>query len=128
MEIYQHRSAADPVQIGQVIRSTGSSRVRHVCSAFSSCGSFVGFDIATGKFSARAVLERSEWNFVYHLHGSVHHSLPNYRVGMVEWRVDLSRSDFDDGGSRPPQIPNSREEFCGGRKSPRCTPASQFPN
>lgn len=36
---------------------------------------FTGFERgeAEGKFHAREVYERTGWNFVYHLHGSVHH-------------------------------------------------------
>src|SRR5579859_1123336 len=33
---------------------------------------FNGFDDA-GKFTPRAIFQRKEWDFIYHLHGSVHH-------------------------------------------------------
>jgi hypothetical protein len=60
---------------------------------------FVGFDRRSGIFSPRAVQRRRRWHFVYHLHGSVHHSLPTHRVGISEWYDDLSRPDFNDGHS-----------------------------
>lgn len=36
---------------------------------------FVGFDREAGHFLPAGVLNRLEWNFVYHLHGSVHHRI-----------------------------------------------------
>lgn len=36
---------------------------------------FTGFDKATGAFESRAVLERGEWGFIYHLHGSFHFAM-----------------------------------------------------
>jgi hypothetical protein len=54
---------------------------------------FTGFD-TNGEFDATLVHQRNEWEFAYHLHGSVHHSL-NQPLGgeRIVWRSDLS--DFD---------------------------------
>jgi hypothetical protein len=42
------------------------------------------------RFDARAVGRRPEWDFVYHLHGSVHYSFPTSSVrNEVIWRDDL---------------------------------------
>jgi hypothetical protein len=51
---------------------------------------YVGFD--AGAFDARAVHARSEWGFIYHLHGSVRHSLVRDRI---KWRPDLAGEFFD---------------------------------
>lgn len=34
-----------------------------------------GFDPVTGKFDPLSVLQRDDWNFIYHLHGSIHFSM-----------------------------------------------------
>lgn len=63
-------------------------------------GAFVGFDRKTGEFRPTNVLTREEWEFLYHLHGSVHHRV---RVGSREkehddfglkiaWHEDLSQT------------------------------------
>jgi hypothetical protein len=51
---------------------------------------YVGFD--AGAFDAAAVHARSEWGFIYHLHGSVHHSLVRDRI---KWWRDLAGEFFD---------------------------------
>lgn len=56
---------------------------------------FTGFD-ANGRFSPRAVHERDDWGFIYHLHGSVHHSLSDVFGYPIVWRPGLSGT-FDDG-------------------------------
>lgn len=56
---------------------------------------FVGFD-AKGALDAAAIHRRNEWDFLYHLHGSVHHSLLNPSSDHIEWRSDLA-GDFIDG-------------------------------
>jgi SIR2-like domain len=55
---------------------------------------YVGFD-ANGTFDAGAVHARSEWGFLYHLHGSVHHSLVSQFSERIEWRPDLAGQFFD---------------------------------
>ena len=59
---------------------------------------FNGFD-AKGKFSASQIhAPRKRWEFVYHLHGSVHHSLePRWGNGPIAWRPDLTAPNFNDG-------------------------------
>lgn len=56
---------------------------------------YLGFD-AKGAFDAGAVHGRSEWGFIYHLHGSVHHSLVGQFGDRIEWRPDLA-GEFLDG-------------------------------
>jgi hypothetical protein len=67
---------------------------------------FTGF--RDGRFDALAVATRSMWNFVYHLHGSVHFSLSGntLRPSMV-WRDDLT-GPFEDSH---PLNPNMAGEF-----------------
>jgi hypothetical protein len=66
--------------------------------------SFTGFSIGASRgrrrFDPSAIQSRREWEFVYHLHGSVHHSLGDPKGGdpMVEemiWCDDLA-ADFVD--------------------------------
>ena len=54
---------------------------------------FTGFQ--NRKFDARAVSLRNEWNFIYHLHGSVHYSFcdPPFKHAL-EWRDDL-KGEFE---------------------------------
>lgn len=52
-------------------------------------GAYTGFG-ASGRFEPQAVHRRAEWNFIYHLHGSVHHSLSHEHSGDIRWRNDLS--------------------------------------
>jgi len=60
---------------------------------------FVGFDRRSGQFLPAEVLGRTEWRFVYHLHGSVHHRMKNGSHTMedddfgpkVIWYDDLSQ-------------------------------------
>jgi hypothetical protein len=57
---------------------------------------FTGFD-ASGKFGPSAVHARLDWDFLYHLHGSIHHSLNFPFGGELIWKQDLAGT-FDDGG------------------------------
>jgi hypothetical protein len=50
-----------------------------------------------GVFYARGVHARREWGFVYHLHGSVHHTLAGPFSGEIRWQDDLNRHGFIDG-------------------------------
>ncbi len=58
-------------------------------------GAYAGFS-ETGTFEPRLIHERNEWDFVYHLHGSVHHSLNCRYVGdKIVWRRSLDGEFFD---------------------------------
>ena len=51
-------------------------------------------------FDPIAVLNRQEWDFIYHLHGSVHYNIKKhpkmkYRTELIEWEDDLN-ADFKD--------------------------------
>ena len=48
-----------------------------------------------GMFDATSVHQRSEWGFVYHLHGSVHHSLIGEFGSEIRWQRDLREKFFD---------------------------------
>jgi len=52
--------------------------------------------VPAGAFAPASVHARSEWGFIYHLHGSVHHSLVGTFGNAIEWRSDLA-GPFDDG-------------------------------
>ena len=55
---------------------------------------FTGF--VNGEFSARRIADRGDWNFIYHLHGSVHYSLSGSMLRpSIKWNNDLS-SEFKD--------------------------------
>ncbi|MFP5276602.1 MAG: SIR2 family protein [Acidobacteriota bacterium] len=57
-------------------------------------GAYTGFG-ETGTFEPKVVHARREWDFVYHLHGSVHHSL-NRRYGdKIVWMPRLDTEFFD---------------------------------
>jgi hypothetical protein len=57
-------------------------------------GAYIGFG-ENGSFEPRVVHERADWDFLYHLHGSVHHSL-NRRYGdQIVWRSSLDNEFFD---------------------------------
>lgn len=60
--------------------------------AISACpDAFNGFTL--GEFDARAVGMRREWNFVYHLHGSIHYSFVHSpAVRRLVWQSDLTAS------------------------------------
>jgi hypothetical protein len=59
-------------------------------------GAFTGFK-DTGSFSASEVFGRTEWGFIYHLHGSVHHSLNGPYGPEIIWKNDLTGEFFDGG-------------------------------
>jgi hypothetical protein len=57
-------------------------------------GAYTGFG-QSGIFEPRVVHERKDWDFVYHFHGNVHHSL-NRRYGdQIVWRPNLNGEFFD---------------------------------
>jgi hypothetical protein len=55
---------------------------------------FTGF-APDGAFRPDAVHGRPEWGFIYHLHGSVHHSLVGQFGEAIRWQPDLSGEFFD---------------------------------
>jgi hypothetical protein len=55
---------------------------------------FTGF-APKGVFDAKAVHRRSEWGFIYHLHGSVHHSLVGMFGDAIRWEANLASEFFD---------------------------------
>ncbi|HEV2160447.1 SIR2 family protein [Bradyrhizobium sp.] len=57
-------------------------------------GAFAGFD-SNGRFSAAEVHERTTWDFVYHLHGSVHHKLEQPFGNRIDWFAELNGTFFD---------------------------------
>jgi hypothetical protein len=75
---------------------------------------YAGFS-NTGIFEPRSVHERTEWGFVYHLHGSVHHTLDNRSGNEIRWMQDLNRK-FNDGHQG-----FSRDKRSEGRSFPKTT-------
>lgn len=57
---------------------------------------FNGFD-CSGAFDALSVSLRPEWEFIYHLHGSVHHCITNQIYPRIVWKNDLEEV-FEDSG------------------------------
>jgi hypothetical protein len=55
---------------------------------------FTGFD-RTGTFNPIEVHTRSRWDFIYHLHGSVHHTLVRPFGRSIRWETNLD-GPFDD--------------------------------
>jgi hypothetical protein len=49
---------------------------------------YTGFS-DSGLFEPAEVHRRQAWDFIYHLHGSVHHSLSTEHGGDIRWRNDL---------------------------------------
>lgn len=73
----------------------GVYNLNYDTAALSACAqAYTGFD-DDGAFEPRAVHERQEGGFVYHLHGSVHHSLVGEFGNEICWRRDLAGKFFD---------------------------------
>lgn len=62
-------------------------------------GSYTGFG-EMGTFEPSVIIERSRWDFVYHLHGSVHHSLSQQFGDEICWRRSLDEHFFDGSEGR----------------------------
>jgi SIR2-like domain len=60
---------------------------------------FTGFG-PDGFFDSNAVCSRANWDFIYHLHGSVHHTLASASSGTIKWQRDLQSAFIDDHGGR----------------------------
>ena len=82
-------------------------------------GAYVGFD-ENGQFDAAEVQARRDWDFIYHLHGCVHHTLQGVFANSMGWQKDLS-GVFDDGsGGRSLAIAARGEKTCEGRRRCAC--------
>ena len=57
-------------------------------------GAYTGFS-ADGRFEPSGIHDRNEWGFVYHLHGSVNHSLVGEFGNEIRWQKDLAGTFFD---------------------------------
>jgi hypothetical protein len=68
---------------------------------------FNGFS-ADGDFDPSAVFARKDWGFIYHLHGSVHHTLVDSHGTTIRWERNLN-ADFHDGDEVP--AAHDRTEF-----------------
>lgn len=68
---------------------------------------WTGFD-SQGRFQPNTVFDEQRWNFVYHLHGSVHFSLVAPNKGDICWKQDLTSVFFDSDGAVGPE-PRSDE-------------------
>jgi SIR2-like domain len=80
------------------LRSTfdvGVYNLNYDTAAVSACPSaHTGFG-DDGVFDANEVHGRADWGFVYHLHGSVHHSLAGEFGNEIRWQKDLAGTFFD---------------------------------
>ncbi len=74
----------------------GIYNLNYDTAALATCpDAYTGFD-KTGAFEPSVIHQRPDWDFVYHLHGSVHHSLVDPFGDQICWRRDLA-GDFFDG-------------------------------
>lgn len=51
-------------------------------------GLHTGFDTSSGRFDTMSVMARTDWDFIYHLHGSVHFAMTGVGLDMhaIRWR------------------------------------------
>lgn len=56
---------------------------------------FTGFDRQSGEFLRRDVIKRQFWDFVYHVHGSVHFNMPSSsnKMHSIKWLENINKSD-----------------------------------
>jgi len=74
----------------------GIYNLNYYTAALAACpDAYTGFD-KTGAFEPSAIHQRPDWDFVYHLHGIVHHSLVGQFGDQICWLRDLT-GDFFDG-------------------------------
>jgi hypothetical protein len=65
---------------------------------------FTGFDSKSRRFAPEEVLSSKNWNFLYHMHGSVHHELETISRmthtrdfgPKIVWKDDIAGSEFKD--------------------------------
>ena len=74
---------------------------------------YTGFE--QGAFAPARVHTRTDWGFIYHLHGSVHHALADPYSDRIVWRDDLAGA-FDDAHQ-----PGLGDERSDGRAFPKST-------
>src|SRR3954469_23195907 len=86
----------------------------HACA-----GAFTGFSDEMDSdgfrhFEPGAVHAREQWGFVYHLHGSVHHTLPSREKGLFDrkmmWQDDLAAPNFCDGEEEGSSVLDERSD------------------
>jgi hypothetical protein len=110
-------AAAQYTALFQGLRSRfdiGVYNLNYDTAALSACpDAYTGFDVA-GAFEPNAIHDRQEWGFVYHLHGSVHHSLVGEFGNEICWR-GLGEKFFD---GHPGLAGDKRSE---GRSFPKTT-------
>lgn len=70
---------------------------------------FTGF-LTTGIFDPYAVHSRDDWGFLYHLHGSIHHSFDG-PFGSIRWQHDLSATFNDGNPGRSTDIRSDNRAF-----------------
>ena len=75
---------------------------------------YTGFNVE-GVFEPNGIHDRDDWGFVYHLHGSVHHSLLGEFGNDIHWQKDLGGKFFD---GHPGMAGDKRSE---GRSFPKTT-------
>ena len=66
---------------------------------------FNGFN--RGVFEPRCISLRNEWGFIYHLHGSVHHSIASPHKLSLVWQDDLTSPFLD----HQPLAPDMAQDF-----------------
>jgi hypothetical protein len=73
-------------------------------------GLYTGFDHNTGKFQPKGVLNRKEFDFIYHMHGSVHFNLKGSETEMHEifWENKLEAFFEQDAFGRSPHLSKER--------------------
>ena len=73
---------------------------------------YTGFS-ESGQIEPANVHKRKEWSFIYHLHGSVHHSFQHQHGGPICWRNDLAKTEtfFDDLDGRPTEKRSEGKAF-----------------
>jgi hypothetical protein len=64
-----------------------------------------------GRFEPDIIHSRAQWDYLYHLHGSVHHSLIQPNIDEIRWRDDLSRQFCDDDGGTGPKLRSAGRLF-----------------
>jgi len=67
--------------------------------------------VTIGHLSPAGVHSRVDWDFVYHLHGSVHHSLVAPNVKRICWQADLAGKFFDTDEGVGPDLRSERRQF-----------------
>lgn len=74
---------------------------------------FTGFNKLTGEFNPSDVYKRKKWEFIYHMHGSVHFDMQGMKQDMhaIKWNVDLNSHFQQNSQGRSPQETNEEIYF-----------------